>query len=154
MRSAAWLIIILAVLAVLYGALVVLLGFEGTIALAIQFGRVSIALAVLVVYAPVMLTIFRTWPPAPRDYLLAGTFMLWLSAVCFALLNALGAQFGIDRSVLTSPIAGFFSLLLVVGGVFHMLVPEVSGDRRRIVGLIIGGIVGAIVVAAPFFLAR
>lgn len=137
---------------VVYLSLVVALGFPGTVALTVHFGRVAIAVAVLILYIPVIATIFDEVPPPRRDYLLAGIVLTWLSAVGFSFWNEAGRVFDVDTSIFSSPIAGFFSLLLVVGGIFHLVAPDVGEGKTRITAIVIGIILGAgLVFVAPLF---
>ncbi len=154
MKSILWLGAFVAIVVAFYALAIVLVGFEGAVALAIHFGRVSLAVAVLIFYAPALVTIFRVWPAPRRDYLLAGILLTWASAACFALWNAMGMQFGVQTSIFVSPIAGFFSLLLVLGGLFHLLAPApVGSNRLLIVALSVGVVAGLLIaVVAPLVL--
>lgn len=105
-----------------YIFLVVLVGFEW-MAIPIHFGRVAVAAAVLVLYLPVVKTVFKYVPAPQRDFLLAGIFFTWSSAIGFATWNEIGRTFGVDTSIFTSYVAGGFSLMLVVGGLFHLAAP-------------------------------
>lgn len=150
LKRSIWLMLLAGV--VLYVTLVALLGFPGLVALAVHFGRVATAVAVLILYIPVLATIFDEVPPPRRDYLLAGIILTWLSAVCFSFWNEAGRVFGVDTSIFTNAIAGFFSLLLVVGGIFHLIAPDVGGGKMRTVAIVIGVILGAgLVFVAPLF---
>lgn len=150
LRRSVWLSLLATV--VLYLSLVVLFGFADIVALGVHFGRVSVAVAVLILYIPVLATIFEEVPPPRRDYLLAGIILTWLSAVCFSFWNEAGRVFGVDTSIFSSPIAGFFSLLLVVGGVFHLIAPDVGRGRTRLIAILIGVLLGAgLVFVAPLF---
>lgn len=150
MKTLTWLIL-LAVLLSYIGA-VWLFGFTGPVALALHFGRVSIAVAVLILYLPHITSIFNEVPPPRRDYLLAGIILTWLSGVSFSLWNEMGRVLQVDTSIFSSPIAGTFSLLLLTGGVFHLIAPDTGGARPRIIALVIGILVAiGVVLVAPHF---
>lgn len=150
MKTFTWLVL-LAVL-VAYVVSVWLIGFEGVVALTLHFGRVSVAVAVLILYIPAITVIFNEVPPPRRDYLLAGIILTWLSGVSFSLWNEMGRVFGVDTSIFTSPIAGMFSLLLLTGGVFHLIAPDTGGARPRAIALVIGILVAVgVVIIAPNF---
>lgn len=147
---------ILSILAIglLYVVTVMSFGFEGPIALIINFGRVSLAVAVLFIYLPTLGVIFKQVPAPSRDYLLAGIILTWLSGFLFAVSNEAGRIFNYDTSIFTNPVAGFFSFLLVAGAVFHIVAPDNQDgrERRRFMALVVGGIVGFLVVfIAPLF---
>lgn len=148
-----WILTVIAAGIALYVAIVAMFGFEGFVAQSIAFGRVVFATAVLIIYMPTIAVIFREVPPPRRDYLLAGIIATWASALCFALWNAAGQIFGATTSIFISPIAGFFSLLLVVGGLFHFLAPGIGPTRRAVMAVLIGIVVGILVngVAPIFF---
>lgn len=135
-----------------YVAIVLIAGF-GNMAIPIHFGRVALAVGVLVLFVPGLSTVFRQVPAPRRDYLLAGIICTWSSAIGFAIWNEMGRQFGVDTSIFTSPIAGFLSLLLVIGGGFHIVAPdELAGKQRRFVAVAIGITAGvAITLVAPLF---
>lgn len=153
MKSPAWFILGLVLLA--YGTAVSMIGFPGFLAYAVHFARVSISVAVLIIYIPAIATIFREVPPPGRDYLLAGILLTWLSSVSFSLWNELGRVFGTDifnGSIFSGPMAGFFSLLLVAGGVFHLLAPSSTRRNTRTMALSVGAFVAAaFVLVAPYF---
>lgn len=133
-----------------YAALVAAVGFH-EIGLGINFFRVTVAVTVLVIYVPALGTIFREVPPPNRDYLIAGIILTWTSGVCFAVWNEAGRIFHVTTSIFTSPVAGFFSLLLVLGGIFHLRAPYATSHRgRNVVAVVIGVVVGAaLVFVAP-----
>lgn len=138
--------------ALLYVGAVALIGFEGFIALTINFLRVAFAAAVLIIYIPTLSEIFREVPPPRRDYLLAGIILTWLSAICFAISNEAGRIFGTETSIFISPVAGAFSLLLVLGGLFHLLAPGTASVNKTLIAAAIGAAVGgAVVFIAPLF---
>lgn len=146
------LIIASVVITVLYVGAVLLIGFEGFIALVINFSRVALAAAVLIIYIPALSQIFREVPPPRRDYLIAGIILTWMSGLGFAISNEAGRIFQYDTSIFTNSIAGSFSLLLVLGGVFHLLAPGMASAKKNIVAVLIGIVVGVVVVfIAPLF---
>lgn len=150
MKIFTWLVLLAVLLA--YIGSVWLFGFAGPVALALHFGRVSIAVAVLILYIPAITSIFNEVPPPRRDYLLAGIILTWLSGVSFSLWNEMGRVFKVDTSIFTSPIAGMFSLLLLTGGVFHLIAPDTGGTWPRIIALVIGILVAiGVVIVAPTF---
>lgn len=146
---------VLLAVAALYALLIALFGFEDRVALGVHFGRVAVATAVLIVYFPALKKIFKQVPAPGRDYLLAGIVFSWSSSDLFAFWNEAGRVFGVDTSIFTSPLAGFFSLILVVAGVFHLAAPD-SADlgegKRRAIAIVVGVIMAAgLVFVAPLF---
>lgn len=138
----------------LYAALVLLFEFEGPIAIGMNFTRVSLTFAVLILYVPVLTIIFKQVPPPSRDYLLAGIICDRLSSFLFSVSNEAGRVFQYDTSVFTNPVAGYFSLLLIAGALFYIAAPDatVMNTKRRTVAISIGVIVGVLVVfVAPLF---
>lgn len=135
-----------------YACFVYVVGF-GWIALPIHFGRVMFPAAVLVLWIPLVPFLFRTQPVRREDYLLASVFFLFTSALGFANLNDIGQTFGVDRSIFTSPVAGFFSLLLVIGGVFALVAPPSDVSFFRRVALAIG-LLNALVIVVGLALVR
>jgi hypothetical protein len=101
---------------------------------------------VLLLYIPAIKLIFVEVPAPRRDYLIAGIICTWLSGVGFSISNALGKSFGWDTSVFTSPVAGFFSLLLVSGGALHVIAPQLTHGITRREALMLGALF-AIVIA-------
>lgn len=148
-------ILLFIVAALVYFGTVMLLGFEGPVAVSINFSRVTIATTVLILFVPALPYIFKSIPPPARDYLLAGIILTWASNFLFSISNETGKIFDAwDSSVFTNPIPGFFSFLLVMGGIFHMLAPDSEENRfrRRGVALAVGAIVAALVtLVAPQF---
>lgn len=154
MKSAVvWLVLALIVLA--YVTMVTMFGFSGFVAYAVQFWRIAVSVAVLIIYIPALATIFREVPPPGRDYLLAGIILTWLSSVSFSTWNELGRVFGtdvFDGRIYSGSVAGFFSLLLVAGGVFHLLAPSTAKRTTRLFAMVVGGLVATMfVVIAPYF---
>lgn len=136
-----------AVAAVLYAAIVLIFGFMGVVAGTVHFGRVALATAVLIIYVPLIATIFKEVPAPRRDYLIAGIILTWTSALGFAVWNELGRRLGVATSIFVSPVAGFFSALLVAGALFHIVAPD-ADRHRRVVALVVGVLVGAIVIGS------
>lgn len=153
MKTLAWFGLFL-VGTLVYGVLVWLLGFPGFLAYAVHFGRVAIAVAVLTIYVPVVSSLFREVPAPRRDYLLAGILLTWLSSMSFAIWNEMGILYGVQTSIFVSPIAGFFSLILVVGGLFHYFAPGVIVGHRRYLALALGIAAGIFIVLLPLLLGR
>lgn len=153
MKSTLW--VFLAAVFLSYWLLVTTLGFPGFVAYGVQFWRIAVSVAVLIIYIPAIATIFREVPPPGRDYLLAGIILTWLSSVSFSVWNELGRVFGteiFDGRIYTGPVAGFFSLLLVTGGVFHLLAPSTARKTTRLIAMGVGGFVAtAFVLIAPYF---
>lgn len=145
--------IVVALLIGAYIGLVSLIGFADRIALAINFFRVAVAAAVLVLYVPMLPTIFQEVPAPRRDYLIAGIILSWGSAEFFAIGNEFGRIFRVDMSIFLNPIAGFFSLMLCIGGIFHFSAPDLTDAQRlRLVAVAVGLIMGLLVVfVAPLF---
>lgn len=135
-----------------YVIVVALFGFEGFVAVAINFGRVALAAAVLIIYIPALHDIFREVPAPQRDYLLAGIILTWSSGELFAINNEFARIFGITNSVYHNPVSGSFSLLLVLGAWFHLRAPGTGSSLKTVIAIAIGICVGAIVVfVAPLF---
>lgn len=145
-------IIFSVVTALCYVGAIALFEFEGTVAIAINFLRVALAAAVLIIYIPAVTHIFKDVPPPRRDYLLAGIILTWGSAIGFAISNEVGRIFKTDTSIFTNPVAGAFSLLLVLGGLFHLMAPGTASKTRTLVAVAIGVVIGvAVVFIAPLF---
>lgn len=138
--------------AIFYVFLVLVFPFEGFIGLIVNFLRVAVATAVLVIYGPKLGIIFRQVPAPSRDYLLAGIVLSWFSSECFAMYNEAGRIFGIETSIFKSPVAGGFSFVLVSAGVFHLLAPGTSEKKSLIIAVAIGVVVSVgVVFVAPLF---
>lgn len=125
MRNLPWLILV-GILST-FAALVYLFPFEGPIALTIHFARTSLVMAVLIVYLPKIRFLFKSVPPPFRDYLLAGIIINQLSNELFSIWNEVGRVFDVDTSIFTSPLAGFFSLLLVISGICFLKAAATQG---------------------------
>lgn len=128
-------------------------GFPGPLGISINFGRVSIGVAVLIVYAPAMLRVFTAHPAPRSDYLTTGIVMTWLSNELFSVGNEFGRIFKVDMSIFTNPVAGFFSLIAVVSGMFYFMAPDTEDTRKRTIW---AGVCGAlwgvvVVIIAPLF---
>lgn len=134
------------VVIVVYVGVVTLIGFEGYVSQVLHFIRLAVTMGVLVLYIPAIRHIFAEIPPPRRDYLVAGIMLTWLSGVGFSILNTLGQVHGVERSIFISPVAGFFSLLLLMGGVFHIVAPQTTDDITRREALMIGAIFAALLV--------
>lgn len=137
---------------ILYVVLVLVFGFAGPIAHTIQFGRVADAVAVQLIYLPALAYIFNEVPAPRRDYLLVGTILTWLSGLSFSVWNEMGRIFHVDTSIFTSPISGFFSLILVGGGIFLIIAPDTTGRRLKVIAVTIAITFGGLLVfVAPLF---
>jgi len=137
---------------IVYIGLALLIGFSGPIAITVNFLRVTVAFAVLMLYLPAITNIFHTVPPPSRDYLIAGIVLSWLSSLTFAIWNEAGRIVHVDTSIFTSPIAGFFSLLLVLGGFFHLQAPYVGSYSKKAIAVLVGVAMAIVVVMiAPLF---
>lgn len=150
MTNQLWRLFLLSV-PIVYSAILYLVGF-GYLALPIHFGRVMFGAAVTALFLPLVPFLFKK-PIQREDYLLASIFFTWTSALGFANLNDIGQTFEINRSIFTSPIAGFFSLLLVIGGVFAVIAPPPDAKFYRTVAISIG-IINALVVVVGLALVR
>lgn len=138
--------------AVTYIMMVASFGFAGPIAIAINFMRVALAVAVLIIYLPNLKDAFKEVPPPRGDYLLAGIVLTWLSACCFAISNEAGRVLHVTNSVYINPLSGSFSLMLVLGGAFHLLAPGTTSPSKSLAAIIVGVAVGMIVVfVIPMF---
>lgn len=131
---------------VVYALLVYLIGFTGFAAMSIHFSRLVVSFAVLLLYIPTIKIIFIEVPAPRRDYLIAGIICTWLSAVGFSIWNAFGKVFGVDTSVFTSPVAGFFSLLLLSGGALHVIAPQLTHGLTRREALMLGALFAIVIV--------
>lgn len=155
MKNRKWLLFAVAVVAA-YISAVMLFGFI-SIANFIHFGRVALPFAVLFLFVQRLPELFREVPPPRRDYLIACIICLTLSLVGFSLWNEAGRQFGVNTSIFTNPIAGFLSLIAVIGSAFGLvaLPRDVNGEwgnRRKLIALGVGLVVGTmVVVVAPLF---
>lgn len=150
MKSIAWYLLFLTFF--IYVALVLTLGFSGPVAYSVHFLRIAISIGVLWVFIPALPYIFNQVPPPGRDYLLAGIVLSWASNLSFSVWNEAGLQWGVDRNIFTSPVAGFFSLLVAAGGAFLLMAPSTDKPRTRYFALA-AGLIGAtaLVFIAPYF---
>lgn len=146
-----WFIFLVAV-PVVYAGIVALVGF-GWMALPIHFGRIMVAAAVVVLWLPLVPFLFSKQPTRREDYLLASIFFTWTSALGFANLNDIGQTFGISRDVFRNPVAGFFSLCLVIGGIFAVIAPPREAEFFRRAAIVIG-LFEALVVVVGLALVR
>ena len=137
---------------ILYVAAVYVIGFEGRVALAIHFARFAVGVTVLAIYIPSVPHIFSTVPAPGRDYLITGIILTWLSNDAFSLWNEAGRLWGVDTSVFTNPVAGFLSLVVLTGGLFHIVAPSIPKRGRRLVAVSLGLISSTLLVfVAPMF---
>lgn len=150
MKYAPW-YVLLAIIAT-YVSFVVVFGFNDYIALAIHFARTAIVLAVLIIFFPSSIHVFAAEPHRNRDYLIAGIVLTELSNTAFSIYNEMHRVFGFDNSIFTSPISGFFSLLLALGGIALLKSSDVVDSIKWIYALIIAAIFSALLVfVAPLF---
>lgn len=151
MRNLPWFIAFVVV--AVYVVLISVFEFEGPIALAIHFARTSIIMAILILYIPALREIFSMVPAPSRDYLLAGIILTELSNECFSIWNEMGRIYKVDTSIFTSPVAGFFSLLLAVGGISLLkAADETEYESRWLLALIIAVVFSTLLVfVAPQF---
>lgn len=148
------LLLLLVIAGLAYTGLVTLVGFEGPIAVSLNFLRVTLSAAVLILFVPFIRWIFVTVPPPQREYFIAGIICQWTSVFFFSLSNEGGKIFEWDSSVFTNPIPGFLSLLVVIAGVLHFFAPDYKDHlvRRRIIALSIGAAIGGFMAfVAPLF---
>lgn len=144
MKNLPWLIVV--AVAAVYVALIYLFGYAGPIALTLHFARIAVVMAVLILYFPAIRNVFKTVPAPYRDYLLAGIILTELSNESFSAWNEAGRVYGVDTSVFTSPISGFFSLLLVLGGVAFLKAADTEDARKWIWALVIAVVFSTILV--------
>lgn len=150
MRKITWALLLSALTS--YVVAVMLFGFPGAVAYSVHFTRIAVTAAVLVLYIPSIASIFTEVPPPRRDYLLAGIVLTWLSGILFSTWNEAGKVAGVDTSIFTSPVAGFFSLLLLLGGIFHLIAPGTNRKSTKVIALVAGLIIAiGIVLIAPLF---
>lgn len=128
MRALPWFILVLIVS--LYLFLVLMFEYSGWIALTIHFVRTTVVMAVLILYFPVVKDIFKTVPPPYRDFLLAGIILTELSNTSFSIWNEMGRVYGVDSNVFTSPVSGFFSLLVAIGGIAFLKAADTEDARK------------------------
>lgn len=148
-KTVTWLALIVVLAS--YAVLVALFGFAGPVALAIHFVRIAVTVAALIVYIQKLPTIFEEVPPPRRDYLLAGINFMLLSAVCFSFWNEAGRIWKVDTSIFTGPVAGLFSLFLVVGAGFAFIAPD-TGKKTRAIAIAVGIVLSVgLVFVAPLF---
>lgn len=150
MRYAPYLVLL--TVFVVYAILVLVFGFTEYFALSIHFIRIGIVMAVLVMFIPSMRYMFTTVPYKSRDFLLAGIILAMLSNELFSIWNEMHRVFGVDNNVFTSPISGFFSLLVALGGLMFLRASDMIERRRWIVSLVIAVLFSILLVfVAPTF---
>lgn len=153
MKSLVWAVLIIVTL--VFWLLVTTIGFEGLVAYAVQFSRISTSIAVLIIFIPRVREIFIEVPPPGRDYLLGAIILSWLSGAEFSVWNELGRVFGtdiFDGRIYFSSVAGYFSLTLVAASVLCLLAPSTAKRSTRIIAMVVGAVVAtAFVVIAPYF---
>lgn len=126
--------------------------FAGPLAIGLHFLRIVIVVAVLVLYVPWINDIFKEVPPPFKDYLFAGIVLLMLSNILFSTWNEAARVYGVDNNVFTSPISGFFSLLVVAGGLSLLKAADTEDKNRWVYALLIAVAFGVILVfVAPQF---
>lgn len=134
-----------------YIVLVLLFGYIEPIALGVHFLRIGIVMAVLVIFVPSIKYIFVR-PYRSRDFLLLGIILAMLSNELFSVWNEIHRVFGIDNDVFTSPVSGFFSLMVAAAGVMFLRASDVIDENKWILALIIAIIFsGLLVFVAPMF---
>ena len=124
MRTHIWLIIGLILSA--YVAAVSLFGFDGPIALIINFVRAVLAVAILVYYAPALANLFKEDPPPRRDFLVMGILFMVLGAVLSTFWNEWDHVYSLGLTLFNSPVGGLVSLLLTIGFYFMITAPNVE----------------------------
>lgn len=150
MKSTVWLALILVFLG--YGTLVAMFGFEGLVAYGVHFLRAAVSIAVLWIFIPYLAELFSKIPPPGGDYLRMGVTLMWLSNTLFSFGNEYGRITDTNMSIFLNPVAGFFSLLVLCGGAFHLLAPTTEKRSTKYIALA-AGVVGAtaLVFVAPYF---
>lgn len=159
MGAAKWAMTAFAAVAA-YLVLIAVVGFEN-ISPAINFVRLAGAVTVVVVYAPVLLSLFKSKEKTSRDLLILGVILTWTSTVGLAMWAWIGLGFGLPTTILTSPVTAFFAVVMVAGAACHLgaLVDVRDGDRRRTfrriaLSILFGAIVAATVIATSGILQR
>lgn len=118
--------------------------------LAVHFIRSAVVMAVLIMFIPSLRFIHR--PYKNRDFLLIGIILTELSNTSFSIWNEMHRIYNVDNSIFTSPISGFFSFLLIVGGVSLLLASDVEDTRRWVIALFAAMAFGAaLAFIAPLF---
>lgn len=136
----------------IYLGLVSVFEFAGPIAIGLHFIRIVVVMAVLILYLPAARDIFVTVPPPYRDFLIAGIILTELSNELFSTWNEAARVYGVDNSVFTSPVSGFFSLLVTVGGLSFLKAADTEDGHRWIYALVVAITFGIILVfVAPTF---
>lgn len=150
MKYAPYLYVLLTLLG--YVLAVMLFGFTEIFALGIHFFRIAIIMAVLVMLAPIAGNLFLGVPYKSRDFLLAGIILAMLSNEAFSIWNEMHRIFGVDNDVFTSPVSGFFSLLVALSGVMFLRATGVVENKRWIAALVVSIVFSTLLVfIAPMF---
>lgn len=85
--------------------------------------RFITSLAVLLVYLPMAVRSFTKTKMEGADYLITGIAFTWLSALLLAASNEASRILQTGSFFLSVPIVGFFGMIMVMGGVFHITAP-------------------------------
>lgn len=145
------LLVLASVLAV-FGLVVFLMDFEGPAALTIHFVRITVTIAASIIYIQLVPGMFSGEHSRATVYLFAAINFFVLSLVCFSVWNEMGRLFNVDTRVLSSPVAGLFSVFAIIAAAFAILVPDTGGPRPKVLALIIGAILSVgLVFIAPLF---
>lgn len=99
--------------------------------------RFITSMAVLALYTPAALSSLRKRAFDSADFLIVGIALTWLSAVMFAVSSELVRLINIDPLIFTIPVVGFFGVVLVMGGVFHMSAPAFVTKWRLLTSLLL-----------------
>lgn len=147
-RTLIWEVLIISL--IVYWGLVYLVGFEGPVAIATHFLRVALAIAVVIMYTPKIIYLFRERPTPRRDYLLVGIILTAWSGTLFAFWNEFGRIFRFENAtVFNNPIAGLFSLILATGFLFLVVAPDMGGKPFKLIALATGAFISGFVFIAP-----
>jgi hypothetical protein len=147
-----WPWLILVGVTAIYAALLATVGFPPWLSYGIHFARAVIVMAVLILYLPSIRWIFSSVPPPYRDFLLGGIILTEMSNTLFSVWNEAGRVFDVDTNVFTSPVSGFFSIVLALGGVAFLKAADTANSRRWAYALGIAILSGVgLVFVAPLF---
>lgn len=129
-----------------YIGLVITFGYTESFGLAIHFSRTAVVMAVIIMFVPAMKYMFDTRHNTKsyrnRDFLLGGIILTELSNVSFSFWNEMYRIFGVDNNIFTSAISGFFSFLLILGGVSLLLASNVVETKRWVFALVVSVLAG------------